>query len=42
MYLLDTDICSAQLRNVAIVTTRFQQHAGRLHLSVLSLGELLS
>ena len=42
MYLLDTDICSAHLRNVAIVTTRFQHHAGQLHLSVLSLGELLS
>jgi predicted nucleic acid-binding protein len=42
MYLLDTDICSAHLRNVAIVTTRFQQHAGQLYLSVLTLGELLS
>ena len=42
MYLLDTDICSAHLRNVAIVTNRFQQHAGELYLSVLTLGELLS
>ncbi|MFI5460414.1 MAG: type II toxin-antitoxin system VapC family toxin [Isosphaerales bacterium] len=42
MYLLDTDTCSAHLRNVAIVTSRFQQHAGHLHLSVLTLGELLS
>jgi tRNA(fMet)-specific endonuclease VapC len=42
MYLLDTDICSAHLRNVAIVTKRFQHHAGQLYLSVLTLGELLS
>lgn len=42
MYLLDTDTCSAHLRNVAIVTKRFQQHAGQLYLSVLTLGELLS
>lgn len=42
MYLIDTDICSAHLRNVATVTKRFQQHAGQLHLSVLTLGELLS
>ncbi len=42
MYLLDTDICSAHLRNVAIVTNRFRQHVGNLHVSVLTLGELLS
>ena len=42
MYVLDTDICSAHLRKVAIVTNRFQQHVGQLHLSVLTLGELLS
>lgn len=42
MYLLDTDICSAHLRNVATVTRRFQQHKGQLHMSVLVLGELLS
>jgi tRNA(fMet)-specific endonuclease VapC len=42
MYVLDTDICSAHLRNVALVTSRLQQHAGQLYLSVLTLGELLS
>jgi tRNA(fMet)-specific endonuclease VapC len=42
MYVLDTDICSSHLRNVGIVTSRFQQHAGQLYLSVLTLGELLS
>ena len=42
MYLIDTDICSAHLRNVAIVTNRFQQHTGQLYLSVLTIGELLS
>jgi tRNA(fMet)-specific endonuclease VapC len=42
MYLLDTDTCSAHLRNFVMVTKRFQQQAGRLYLSVLTLGELLS
>src|SRR5260370_42241414 len=42
MYLIDTDICSAHLRNVAIVSQRFRQNIGRLYLSVLTLGELLS
>jgi tRNA(fMet)-specific endonuclease VapC len=42
MFLIDTDICSAHLRNVATVTRRFQQHSGELHISVVTLGELLS
>jgi tRNA(fMet)-specific endonuclease VapC len=42
MFLLDTDTCSAHLRNVAVVTSRLQQNAGQLHLSALTLGELLS
>jgi tRNA(fMet)-specific endonuclease VapC len=41
-FLIDTDICSAHLRNVTAVTHRFAQHAGHLHISVLTLGELLS
>ncbi len=42
MYLIDTDICSAHLRSVAAVTNRFVQNSGGLHISVLTLGELLS
>ncbi len=41
-YLIDTDICSAHLRNVAVVTNRFVQLNGQLHISTLTLGELLS
>jgi tRNA(fMet)-specific endonuclease VapC len=41
-YLVDTDICSAHLRNAGHVTTRFLEHTGSLHISVLTLGELLS
>lgn len=41
-YLVDTDICSAHLRDASHVTARFLQHTGRLHISVLTLGELLS
>jgi len=39
-FLLDTDTCSAHLKNVAIVTSRFLQYTGRLHMSVITLGEL--
>jgi tRNA(fMet)-specific endonuclease VapC len=42
MFLIDTDICSAHLRNVAIVTQRFLQNSGQLYISVVTLGELLS
>lgn len=41
-YLIDTDICSAHLRNVQGVTSRFLQHSGQLSISVLTFGELLS
>ena len=41
-FLIDTDICSAHLRNTPSVTSRFLQHSSRLHISVLTLGELLS
>ncbi len=41
-FLVDTDICSAHLRNNLLVTRRFLQYTGQLSLSVLSLGELLS
>ena len=41
-YLIDTDICSAHLRNTGGIPSRFVQHTGQLHISVLTLGELLS
>ena len=39
-FLLDTNICSAHLKNVAIVTSRLLQYTGRLHISTITLGEL--
>jgi len=41
-FLLDTDICSAHLRGNRDVTNRYMLHLGRLYLSALTLGELLS
>jgi len=41
-YLLDTDVCSAHLRNIGTVTSRFVQHVSELHISVVTLAELLS
>jgi tRNA(fMet)-specific endonuclease VapC len=41
-FLIDTDICSAHLRSTSSVSNRFLQYIGRLHISVLTLGELLS
>lgn len=39
-YLIDTDIVSAHLRGSSIVTNRFLQYSGRLHISVVTLVEL--
>lgn len=39
-FLVDTDISSAYLKQVAHVMNRFLQYSGRIHLSVVSLGEL--
>jgi tRNA(fMet)-specific endonuclease VapC len=39
-YLVDTDIISAHLRGAGIVTNRFLQYSGRLHVSVVTLAEL--
>ena len=39
-FLVDTDICSAYLKNVGIVINRFLQYTGRLHISAITLGEL--
>lgn len=39
-FLIDTDICSAHLKGVGAVTGRFLQYTGRLHVSVVTAGEL--
>ena len=41
-FLLDTNICSAHLKNMRSVNSRFIQHAGALAMSVVTLGELSS
>lgn len=38
-YLLDPDTCSAHLKS-GTLTHRFMQHAGRLHVSVVTVAEL--
>jgi tRNA(fMet)-specific endonuclease VapC len=39
-FLLDTNICSAFIRNRSGLTHRFIQHSGRLHVASIVLGEL--
>jgi hypothetical protein len=39
-FLVDTDTCSAHLKNPGIVTNRFLQYSGRLHVTAITLGEL--
>ena len=39
-FLVDTDICSAHLRDTPGVGTRFVQHGGNLYISTVSLAEL--
>jgi tRNA(fMet)-specific endonuclease VapC len=39
-FLIDTDICSAHLRDVGSVTSRFSQYSGHLRISTVSLVEL--
>jgi predicted nucleic acid-binding protein len=41
-FLIDTDICSAHLRGDRRVFSKFVQHAGRLHVSAITAGELYS
>lgn len=41
-FLLDTDICSAYLKRDRTVEGRFLQYGGRLHVSVITVGELFS
>jgi tRNA(fMet)-specific endonuclease VapC len=39
-FLVDTDTCSAHLKQTGPVPARFLQYAGQLHISVITLGEL--
>jgi len=41
-FLLDTDICSASMKGYPAVGNRFVQYGGRLHMSTVTLGELLA
>lgn len=41
-FLIDTDICSAQLKGVGSVCNRFLQYGGRLHVSAVTVAELCS
>ena len=41
-FLLDTDICSGYLKNNQQVVGKFMLHFGGLHLSVVTVGELLT
>jgi len=41
-YRLDTDICSAYVKGYATVFGRFLQYGGNLHISTITLGELLT
>jgi tRNA(fMet)-specific endonuclease VapC len=39
-FLIDTDICSFYLKRPSQLAATFQQYYGRLHLSVITVGEL--
>ena len=39
-YLIDTNICSAHLKQSGAITSKFLQHSGRLHISTVTVGEL--
>jgi len=41
-FLLDTDTCSAHIKQRGGLSHRFVQHGGRLHVSVISAGELFT
>jgi tRNA(fMet)-specific endonuclease VapC len=41
-FLLDTDTCSAYLKGNPVAFNRFIQYGGALHVSVLTVGELLT
>jgi hypothetical protein len=41
-FLLDTDICSASMKGLPLVSNRFIQYSGRLHISSVTLAELFA
>jgi tRNA(fMet)-specific endonuclease VapC len=41
-FLLDTDICSAHLKQDGLLTSRFLQYTGRLHVSAITVGEFFT
>jgi tRNA(fMet)-specific endonuclease VapC len=41
-YLLDTDTCSAHFKQKGNLTHKFLQYIGRLHVSVITVGELFT
>src|SRR5947209_2368025 len=41
-FLVDTDNCSAYVKGVRAVVNRFSQYGGRLYITVVTLGELLT
>jgi tRNA(fMet)-specific endonuclease VapC len=41
-FLLDTDICSAYLKQNGLVINRFIQYGGRLNIATVTLGELFA
>src|SRR6266849_5643905 len=41
-FLLDTDICSAYLKNNPVVVGRVMLHYGGFHVSVIMVGELMT
>jgi tRNA(fMet)-specific endonuclease VapC len=41
-FLVDTDICSAHLKQRGPVTSRFSQYTGQLHISAVTVGELFT
>ena len=41
-FLLDTDTCSVHLKRPSGLTSRLVQHSGRLHVSIITVGELMT
>ncbi len=41
-FLVDTDICSAYMKQDGLIASRFVQYGGRLNISTVTLGELFT
>lgn len=39
-FLVDTDTCSAYLKGNRVILNRFLQYMGRIHISIITMGEL--